>query len=177
MAAAGNHPMLDAMFRDALGSPARQPPAADQSSSSASAAAAARRVAAGTTCEELEKQLPAVASAEEAMETARGGTAARPLPLRPAPSRPPAPLAAADDTSPLVFVGGVPCDLEEGDLAAVFGQWGAVDSVRLIRDRSHGGAVQVDPLKPTLKAPETKRLKLQCDELLSNFGFKFNLRR
>jgi len=37
--------------------------------------------------------------------------------------------------------------------------------------------VQVDPIKPTLKAPEPKRLKLECDGLLSNFGFKFNLRR
>ena len=38
----------------------------------------------------------------------------------------------------------------------------------------HGGAVQVDPLKPTLKPPKTKRLKLKHDEpplnLLSNFS-------
>jgi hypothetical protein len=38
-------------------------------------------------------------------------------------------------------------------------------------------AVQVDPIKPALKAPGTKRLKLKCDEQLSNFAFKFNLRR
>jgi hypothetical protein len=37
--------------------------------------------------------------------------------------------------------------------------------------------VQVDPSKPTLKAPETKRLKLQCDGPLSDFAFNFNLRR
>jgi hypothetical protein len=37
--------------------------------------------------------------------------------------------------------------------------------------------VQVDPIKPTLKAPGTKRLKLICHDSLSNFGFKFNLRR
>jgi len=37
--------------------------------------------------------------------------------------------------------------------------------------------VQVDPIKPTLKAPGTKRLKLKYDELLSNFAFDFNLRR
>jgi hypothetical protein len=37
--------------------------------------------------------------------------------------------------------------------------------------------VQVDPIKPTLKAPGTKRLKLQYDEPLSNFAFNFNLRR
>jgi len=37
--------------------------------------------------------------------------------------------------------------------------------------------VQVDPIKPTLIAPMTKRLKLKYDELLSNIAFKFNLRR
>ena len=39
-----------------------------------------------------------------------------------------------------------------------------------------GKAVQVDPNKPTLNAPKTKRLKLTYDELLSSFAFKFNLR-
>jgi hypothetical protein len=37
--------------------------------------------------------------------------------------------------------------------------------------------VQVDPIKPKLKAPGTKRLKLKYDDPLSKFGFKFNLRR
>ena len=37
--------------------------------------------------------------------------------------------------------------------------------------------MQVDPIKPTLKAPGTKRLKLKCDKSLSKFAFKFNLRR
>jgi hypothetical protein len=37
--------------------------------------------------------------------------------------------------------------------------------------------VQVDPIKPKLKLPGTKHLKLKCDEPLSNFAFKFNLRR
>jgi len=37
--------------------------------------------------------------------------------------------------------------------------------------------VQVDPIKPTLKAPGSKRLKLECDEPLSHFAFNFNLRR
>jgi len=37
--------------------------------------------------------------------------------------------------------------------------------------------VQVDPIKPTLSAPRTKRLKLNCDDLLSSFAFKLNLRR
>jgi hypothetical protein len=37
--------------------------------------------------------------------------------------------------------------------------------------------VQVDPIKPTLKAPGTKRLKLKYAVTLSNLGFKFNLRR
>jgi len=37
--------------------------------------------------------------------------------------------------------------------------------------------VQLDPIKPTLKAPGAKRLKLQCNEALSNCAFNFNLRR
>ena len=37
--------------------------------------------------------------------------------------------------------------------------------------------MQVDPIKPTLKAPGTERLKLKYDEPPSNFAFKFNLRR
>jgi len=40
-----------------------------------------------------------------------------------------------------------------------------------------GRAVQVDPMKPTLKAPGSKRLKLEHEKLLSNVGFNFNLRR
>ena len=32
-------------------------------------------------------------------------------------------------------------------------------------------------MKPKLKPPGTKRLKLEYDGLLSNFAFKFNLRR
>jgi hypothetical protein len=36
--------------------------------------------------------------------------------------------------------------------------------------------VQVEPMKPMLKAPGTKRLKLQYDETLSNFAFQFSLR-
>ena len=38
-----------------------------------------------------------------------------------------------------------------------------------------GRAVQVDPIKPTLKAPGTKRLKLNYDKLLSSFAFNSNL--
>jgi len=37
--------------------------------------------------------------------------------------------------------------------------------------------VQVDPSKPTLKPPGTKRLKLKHDTLLSSFAFKFNVCR
>jgi hypothetical protein len=37
--------------------------------------------------------------------------------------------------------------------------------------------VLVDPLKPILKAPKTKRLKLKYDEPPSEFAFNFNLRR
>jgi len=40
-----------------------------------------------------------------------------------------------------------------------------------------GEAVQVDPIKPMLKAPRTERLRLKHGELLSNFAFGFNSRR
>ena len=40
-----------------------------------------------------------------------------------------------------------------------------------------GRAVQVDPIRPTLNAPGTKRLKLKHDGPLSNFVLKTNLRR
>jgi len=38
-------------------------------------------------------------------------------------------------------------------------------------------AVHADPIEPELKAPGTKRLKPQYNELLSNFAFKLNRRR
>ena len=37
--------------------------------------------------------------------------------------------------------------------------------------------MKVDPIKPTLKAHGTLIWKLEYDELLSSFAFKFNLRR
>jgi len=37
--------------------------------------------------------------------------------------------------------------------------------------------VQVAPIKPTLKAPGSKRVKVKHDEPVSKFAFKFNLRR
>jgi len=40
-----------------------------------------------------------------------------------------------------------------------------------------GGAVQVEPIKPTLKAPGIKLSKPKYGKPLSFFGFKFNLRR
>jgi hypothetical protein len=46
----------------------------------------------------------------------------------------------------------------------------------VLRRGATGRAVQVDPIKPTLKAPDTKRLELIYDETVSNFAFKFNLR-
>ena len=36
--------------------------------------------------------------------------------------------------------------------------------------------MQVDPIKPTLKVPGAKRLKLKYNEPLSNFAFNFNVR-
>ena len=40
-----------------------------------------------------------------------------------------------------------------------------------------GREVQVNPIKPTLTAPGTNRLKLKYVEPLSNVAFEFNLRR
>ena len=47
----------------------------------------------------------------------------------------------------------------------------------IVKGGRRGEAVQVDPMKPKLKAFFTKRLKLNCDAPLSSFAFKFNLRR
>jgi hypothetical protein len=47
--------------------------------------------------------------------------------------------------------------------------------LRADRGRDHRGrAVQVDPMNPTVKALGYKRLKLENDNLLSNFAFNFN---
>jgi hypothetical protein len=43
--------------------------------------------------------------------------------------------------------------------------------------RAPGRAVQVDPIKPTLKSPEPPRLKLEFHGLLSSFAFILSLRR
>jgi len=48
---------------------------------------------------------------------------------------------------------------------------------RLLLHTAQGEAVQVDPIKPTLKAPGSERLKLKCDILLSACAFNVNLRR
>jgi hypothetical protein len=60
---------------------------------------------------------------------------------------------------------------EGGALAAM------MRSSALASSSALGRAVQDDRFKPTLKASGCERLKLKCDELLSNFAFKFNLRR
>jgi hypothetical protein len=53
-----------------------------------------------------------------------------------------------------------------------------VQDAALQRRRDHlGRAVQVDPIKPKLKPPGAKRLKLECVVLVSTSAFKFNLRR
>ena len=68
-------------------------------------------------------------------------------------------------------------------------RWSAGAGRRYLRHslrRRLGRAVQIDPIKPKLKAPNpkhklkgpgTKRLKLKFDKLLPSFAFKFNLRR
>ena len=42
---------------------------------------------------------------------------------------------------------------------------------------ARGMSVQVDTMKPTLKAPGAKRLQLKYDESLSSVAFDLNLRR
>ena len=59
------------------------------------------------------------------------------------------------------------------DSAAV----GGADAVPYAAAGAQGRAVQVDPIKPKLQPPGTKRLKLNCDILLSASAFKLNLRR
>jgi hypothetical protein len=48
---------------------------------------------------------------------------------------------------------------------------------RLRKLESLSRAVQLDPMKSTLRAPGSKGSKLNCDYALSNVVFKFNLRR
>ena len=48
---------------------------------------------------------------------------------------------------------------------------------RVRRWRHLGRTVQIDPMKPVLKAPGSMLLKLGNDAPLSNFAFKLNLRR
>jgi hypothetical protein len=54
----------------------------------------------------------------------------------------------------------------------------AGDTLRYLRMlASLGRAVQVESMKPELKAPGTILFKLGCDEPLSSFAFNFNVRR
>jgi hypothetical protein len=45
-----------------------------------------------------------------------------------------------------------------------------------VQPPQQGRVMQVDPIKLMLKPPGAKHWRLQCDELLSSFAFKFNLR-
>ena len=47
--------------------------------------------------------------------------------------------------------------------------------VLFLDEPTTGRAVWVDPIKPRLNAPGTKRLKLKHDKLLSTSAFNFNL--
>jgi len=49
--------------------------------------------------------------------------------------------------------------------------------LRVLVGAVSGRAVQVDGIKPTLKAPGNTCLRLKCHKLLSRRAFKFNLRR
>jgi hypothetical protein len=51
------------------------------------------------------------------------------------------------------------------------------EMVNIARSLPTGRVEQVDPMKPKLNAPETKRLQQKCGDMLSASAFKFNLRR
>ena len=74
----------------------------------------------------------------------------------------------------MAFAGKV--DLSRSVTGLAF-QYGELDvSFKTRVTSALGRAVQVDPLKPMLKAPGTYRLKLEYDKRLSDFAFSFNLR-
>ena len=79
-----------------------------------------------------------------------------------------------DECKPLVVTLS-PIDVCERGVSAVT----ALARARRLRrlPQRYGRAVQVDLIKPTFKAPGTKRLKLKYVKLPSSFAFKFNLRR
>ena len=65
-----------------------------------------------------------------------------------------------------------------GCLGDADGDWHHVRTSTVRHHGRRGRAVQVDPIKPTLKAPGTKRLKLKYDKLLQmllKFCFRFQL--
>jgi hypothetical protein len=70
-----------------------------------------------------------------------------------------------------------------GDVPAKLGALTALTSFDIRKNHltsvpaALGRAVQVAPNNSKLKPPGTKRLKPKYDEALSNFAFKFNLRR
>ena len=59
--------------------------------------------------------------------------------------------------------------------AVLVGPAGVLHGHAAGRAGADGQAVQVDPMKPTLNPPGTKRLKLMRDMLLSTSAFKSNL--
>jgi len=89
-----------------------------------------------------------------------------------------APAAAADEPAAAKFI-------MSSRLAHVAAQLLGVDAdderLRIYQScvfvKPPGRAVQVDPIKPTVKAPGIKLLKLQYGKPLSNVTFKFSLRR
>jgi len=71
-------------------------------------------------------------------------------------------------------------DLQPGVVGPLWARWGEAHTHLFIPPQplrhDHGRVVQVEPIKPTLKAPGINRFKLTRDERLSNFAFKSNLR-
>ena len=82
----------------------------------------------------------------------------------------------------ILVVGGGPTGVEfaaelhdflKDDMPRLYPKLSGKLSITVVQS---GKAVQVDPIKPTLKAPGTNRLKLKYDQLLSSFAIKLKLR-
>ena len=73
--------------------------------------------------------------------------------------------------------GSLPADVTQLVLGATIPGYVASVTQNGVFVRFLGQAVQVDPIKLSLKAPGIKLLKLKHDKPLSNLAVKFNLRR
>ena len=137
-------PVLDAIFRQQALQDEASSSAAESTSEPAAASSAATTLRIKTvtreprpslavtttySCEDLETGVTTAASnpgGSEYCPTPKSHASGAMKPLKPA-------AAAVDDRRTSVFVGGVPYDLQEPVLCAIFSQWGTVLSIKLIK--------------------------------------------